>query len=902
MAKTATRIETKKSLILGDALESSKPIILASSTSRVESSNQNLLAVTKADDKVVIEISSDEDESVGPSHPLLLPVFKKEMEKVASTSPLAYRKTLLLSSSSSPAPMPSANNEKEIAEAEDGSSESEDLNLQSDDPSAASFNPITLSAGPATTSERRVDTTTFAIQLESKRQRIQQSLKEINELERERAEKKRQREEEKLMNQRISRKLIWEMGGSEAASAAIERSPVSDLFMEQTISRLGRSGNENVSVSLIPRCKYMVSDGIQCGVVVPQDGFCTHHQGVGVAAAPGGDGSLSDESAYNCCSPVGDSYEGRLGDGLEDAQPVVKAGLSPQEKQQQVDSMVWDCDDLSQATTQQMDEAVLPQLAFKTLAQSEEGNSQAEIHGEVGDHQLSGIKPPLVHLHGKRKKRHQEQDSHASRSKGHWNKSYKPVVSRSQDKLTIRKTKIMKKLLRCSVDTQALLVELRKVSDREIHLRAELERLYRKCRKMTRMKRLRESAEEEKDKSEEEVEKIRETEEKKQTEIWKEEKDKKPHQWPNSMGLVKGDHDGIFYSPSGGAKVTGLKLFHGKLFSCAEDLSCRLFDLKTRELLQVLWCTNQKLGTTCLEVAECDGKEVLFTGSDDMTVCCYSLKNFACTYKFVFGARVICLHCNWDWIFVGLASGEVLCLEKDSLKLVRKHKCHSSAKVMCLATGTKELQRFLVTGSDDNTIAIRNAQSFALLRTLRVHSKPVLCLAIHGHVVCSGGEDTVLAVHHLFTGDLIRCISNHTGAVTCVNTTGHIIVTGCMDKMVRCYDIETGDLLRVLTYESSAISCLEVTANLVYIGCDSGLISSLQLSADELQANRELKCKWTDCSRKFNDADAFRRHVHDVHVGVSIGSAKCHWANCREIFQGIETLRLHANRHLKGPW
>jgi hypothetical protein len=110
--------------------------------------------------------------------------------------------------------------------------------------------------------------------------------------------------------------------------------------------------------------------------------------------------------------------------------------------------------------------------------------------------------------------------------------------------------------------------------------------------------------------------------------------------------------------------ISSLKFGGGLLFSCSTDKSCCIFNTKTHTLVRRL--TEHSAPVTSVQLAFVDGKYRLFTGSRDQTVRSFDLQkpaNKSCTHNFRFSSQVTALHSDWDFLFVGLESGNVCCLD-----------------------------------------------------------------------------------------------------------------------------------------------------------------------------------------------------------------------------------------------
>lgn len=118
--------------------------------------------------------------------------------------------------------------------------------------------------------------------------------------------------------------------------------------------------------------------------------------------------------------------------------------------------------------------------------------------------------------------------------------------------------------------------------------------------------------------------------------------------------------------------------------------------------------------------------------------------------------------------------------------------------------------RRLVTGSNDHTAILWDADTGQELHTLRGHSNSVTSVAFSpdGHRVLTGSEDHTAKLWDAETGQELRTFEGHSGAVWAVafSPHGRRVLTGSADKTARLWDTETGQELRTFQGHAGGVT------------------------------------------------------------------------------------------------
>jgi WD40 repeat protein len=110
--------------------------------------------------------------------------------------------------------------------------------------------------------------------------------------------------------------------------------------------------------------------------------------------------------------------------------------------------------------------------------------------------------------------------------------------------------------------------------------------------------------------------------------------------------------------------------------------------------------------------------------------------------------------------------------------------------------------RRIISGSNDNTVRVWDAQSGAELACLRRHEESVTSVAYSpdGRRIVSGSDDHTVRVWDAQSGAELACLRGHEGSFLRVaySPDGRRIVSGSSDYTVRVWDAESGECLEVI--------------------------------------------------------------------------------------------------------
>ena len=145
--------------------------------------------------------------------------------------------------------------------------------------------------------------------------------------------------------------------------------------------------------------------------------------------------------------------------------------------------------------------------------------------------------------------------------------------------------------------------------------------------------------------------------------------------------------------------------------------------------------------------------------------------------------------------------------------------------------------RYLLTGSNDQTVRLWDVASGQQLRLFLGHSNCICSVAFSpdGKYVLTGGDDQTARLWDTQTGQELRIFISHTGGVNVVafSPDGKQVLTGSADGTARLWDAATGEQLRIVQSQNER-------------GIRRGVLARRQASADRQrrQISRGYGAEW----------------------------------------------------------
>ncbi|OCL95758.1 caspase family protein [Aliarcobacter thereius] len=135
--------------------------------------------------------------------------------------------------------------------------------------------------------------------------------------------------------------------------------------------------------------------------------------------------------------------------------------------------------------------------------------------------------------------------------------------------------------------------------------------------------------------------------------------------------------------------------------------------------------------------------------------------------------------------------------------------------------------RYIVSGSRDNTVKLWDVNSGKLLKTFYGHSESVESVAISrdNKYIVSGSGDYTIKLWDVNSGKLLKTFSGHLGRVNSVaisSDSRYIVSTGGYDSTIKLWEIKSGKLLKTFSGHSNRIDSVAISRDDKYIVSGSG--------------------------------------------------------------------------------
>lgn len=176
-------------------------------------------------------------------------------------------------------------------------------------------------------------------------------------------------------------------------------------------------------------------------------------------------------------------------------------------------------------------------------------------------------------------------------------------------------------------------------------------------------------------------------------------------------------------------------------------------------------------------------------------------------------------------IFIGYNDGSLDIRNKDFL--LQKQLYPHIAPIYALANN----ETHIASASGDNTIAISNIQTGAIITRLHGHTQRVYTVHMHPKIdglLASGSHDKTIRLWNFYTGKELLCLQKHTDSVTSVafNPIQESIVSGSYDCTALLWDCLTGDIIKSLGNFNAPVLCCawNTSGQLLAIGTIEGKI------------------------------------------------------------------------------
>jgi WD40 repeat protein len=129
--------------------------------------------------------------------------------------------------------------------------------------------------------------------------------------------------------------------------------------------------------------------------------------------------------------------------------------------------------------------------------------------------------------------------------------------------------------------------------------------------------------------------------------------------------------------------------------------------------------------------------------------------------------------------------------------------------------------KYIVSASGDETIKLWDIKTGRLIRRFKGHVEPIQVVAItkNGKYIISGSNDKTIKLWNIKNGRLVMSFEGHKGPVRSVTITPNrkYIVSGSWDDTIKLWNINTGKLIKSFKGHKDDVSSVAITPNGKYI-------------------------------------------------------------------------------------
>lgn len=163
-----------------------------------------------------------------------------------------------------------------------------------------------------------------------------------------------------------------------------------------------------------------------------------------------------------------------------------------------------------------------------------------------------------------------------------------------------------------------------------------------------------------------------------------------------------------------------------------------------------------------------------------------------------------------------------------NLHLYKDIKAHES-DILCLTA----YKNFIITGSNDKNIQIRDIDTGKLISTLSGHTGAVYSLAIWDNKLISGSSDKTLRIWDIESARLLTTILAHQNQIYSLSCQDNFLISSSLDKTIKIWNLEVKKILKIINLEISAWNIC-IYQNKIFAGFSDGSLRVYNLSNGSL--------------------------------------------------------------------
>lgn len=241
-------------------------------------------------------------------------------------------------------------------------------------------------------------------------------------------------------------------------------------------------------------------------------------------------------------------------------------------------------------------------------------------------------------------------------------------------------------------------------------------------------------------------------------------------------------------------------------------------------------------GSTCIEIVVSPGStsHKLYTGGADGVLRVYNmprqcegslevLKTPESSHSI--SSAVHCMQVNWGFLFIGTKAGHVVPFNIEK-QLLGEPLTIGGYPVLALQTCVEGPRKVIIVACRHQPIAIRDAMSGLLLRSIGESDWTVYSLVLHENLVYCGANTDKISVFNFQTGALVKHLPASKGVID-MRLFGHYLFCGCYTGKIFVFNLQKSTCVGCFDGPGKMILCLafDRRKGILCSSKDNGLVS-----------------------------------------------------------------------------
>ena len=267
----------------------------------------------------------------------------------------------------------------------------------------------------------------------------------------------------------------------------------------------------------------------------------------------------------------------------------------------------------------------------------------------------------------------------------------------------------------------------------------------------------------------------------------------------------------------------------------------------------------------------------------------------------------VCISSDSRYIVSGSEDNTIKLWNLHTGKLIRTFTGHNyDVRSVCISSDSK----YIVSGSHDNTIKLWDSHTGELISNFTGHNDNVrsVCISSDSRYIVSVSNDNTIKLWALHIGELIRTFTGHNYYVNsvCISSDSRYIVSGSNDNTIKLWDLHTGKLIRTFSGHRHVVRSVCISSDSRYIvsGSHDNTIKLWNLYSGELirtftghMYNVNSVCISSDSRYIISGSDDNTIKLWDLHTGELIRTFTGHGSSVNSVCLNSDSKYIVSGSH-----